>query len=129
MRYEFMVHLEKDGWYVVTDTKWMFTCEFQAHRFNETQTFLDYGALDRRNAQEIATAMRELGDWLFLHHYSEVFAIPDYEVRLSDDDSELHIIRHISPEMDAVFKPGDLNDIADILSDAAQFVRKMRNRQ
>ena len=44
MRYEFTPHPEKPGWYLVTDTKWMFSCEFKEHEFNETQIFF---GLDR----------------------------------------------------------------------------------
>ena len=124
MRYEFSEHIEKEGWYIVTDTKWMFTCEFQAHKFNETQKFLDMGNLERKDAQTIATAMAELGDWLYLHHYAESMPMPVYELQLSEDDTELHIIRHKEPYMDAVFETDDLKEIADALCKAGEFVKK-----
>jgi hypothetical protein len=124
MRYEFIEHAERNDWYVVTDTKWMFVCEFQAHSFNETQKFIDFGMLDGKDAQTVATAMRELGDYMYLHHYSEAFPAPTYELRLSEDDTELHIIRHKEPYMDAMFETDDLKEIASALSKAAEFIKK-----
>lgn len=124
MRYEFEVHPERDGWYMVTDTKWMMVCEFETHRFNDTQKFPACGMLEGKDAQTVATAMRELGDWMYLHHYSEAFPAPTYELRISEDDSELHIIRHKEPYMDAVFKTDDLKEIASALSKASEFIKK-----
>ena len=124
MRYEFSEHTERLGWYAVTDTKWMFTCEFQEHQFNDTQKFIDLGMLGGKDAQTVAAAMRELGDWLYLHHYSECFPAPTYELRISEDDSELHIIRHKEPYMDAVFETDDLKEIANALSKASEFIKK-----
>ena len=102
MRYEFTSHPEKDGWYLVTDTKWMLTCEFREHEFNETQV---YSGLERigTDPEKISMAMRELGDWLCLHHYHEAMPASAFELRLSEDDTELHIIRRKHPQMDAVF--------------------------
>lgn len=108
----------------MTDTKWMMVCDFEAHLYNETQVFPDMGNLPV-DPDKIATAMRELGDWLYKHHYSDVFPAPTYEVKLSDDDSELHIIRNKEPVMDAVFQTDNMKEVADALAKAAEFVRKM----
>lgn len=124
MRYEFSDHPERQGWFRVTDTKWMMVCDFPAHRFNDGQQFPDLGMLSKRDAQTVATAMRELGDWLSSHHYSDAMEVPVYELRLSHDDSELHIIRHKEPIMNAVFETDDLKGIADALTKASEFVRK-----
>ena len=96
MRYEFTEHYDREGWYIVTDTKWMIVCEFQAHRFNETQNFIDFGYLPA-DPDKVAHAMSELGDWLFSHHYAEVLPAPTFELKRSDDDSEILIIRHKAP--------------------------------
>ena len=125
MRYEFTDHPSRQGWFRVTDTKWMMVCEFQAHRFNDTQNYIDMGQLPA-DPNKVAHAMSELGDWLYKHHYSDVFPAPTYETRLSEDDSELHIIRHKEPVMDAVFKTDDMVAIADALAKAAEYVRKCR---
>lgn len=123
MRYEFTPHPEKPGWYLVTDTKWMFSCEFKEHELNETQIFF---GLDRLgDSPEKATeAMSELGDWLFSHHYYEAMPLSAYEVRLSEDDTEMHIIRRKFPEMDAKFATDDLDAIAKALAKASEFIRK-----
>lgn len=123
MRYEFTSHPEKSGWYLVTDTKWMLTCEFREHEFNETQTF---SGLERIGAdpEKIPMAMRELGDWLCLHHYNEAMPASAFELRLNEDDTELHIIRRKHPQMDAVFGTDDLDAIAKTLSKASEFIRK-----
>ena len=94
--------------------------------FNETQTYTSLGHLPQDNPQKVAKAMSELGDWLFTHHYSDVFPAPTFEVRLSEDDSELHVIRHKKPTMDAVFHTDDMKDIADVLAKASEFIRKRR---
>lgn len=128
MRYEFSSHPDKQGWFRVTDTKWMMVCEFEAHRFNETQTFPDMGQMPV-DPQKIATAMRELGDWVYMHHYSEALPIPTYELRLSEDDSQLHIIRHKEPIMDARFETDDLRAIANALARASEFIEKKMRRK
>ena len=110
----------------MVDTKWMMVCEFQAHQFNETQNFIDLGHLPM-DPDKIAHAMSELGDWMFSHHYSDALPVPTYEVRRTDDDSEVQVIRHKKPHL-VVTTPAnelnDLNELASSLEKAAQFLRK-----
>ena len=127
MRYEFYTHPERPGWYQVTDTRWMLSVSFEAHRFNETQQVNDFGGLEGKDAQTIAHAMSELGDWLFSHHYSEVFPAPTFELRRSEDDKALHIIGHKIPHVCATFQTDELDsldDAAERLEKMAQFLRK-----
>lgn len=131
MRYEFSSHPDKQGWFRVTDTKWMLVCDFMAHRFNETQEFPEMGHLPI-DPDKIATAMRELGDWMYLHHYAEACPLPAYELRLSDDDTTLHVIRYKDPIMDACFEMDNLDDlkaVANALAKAAEFVEKKMRRK
>ena len=123
MRYEFTRHPEKAGWYMVTDTMWMLTCEFRKHEFNETQVF---SVLDSIGAdpEKISKAMREMGDWLCLHHYHEAMPASAFELRMSEDDTELHIIRRKHPQMDAIFSTNDLEAIAKTMAKASIYVRK-----
>ena len=119
-----MHHPTKQGWFIVEDTKWLLSVEFEEHRFNETQDILDFGHIPIIPAK-IAKEVAAMGDWLRLHHYAEVFEIPVYELRLSENDSEVHVIRHKHPAMDAVFKAGSgRKEMADALSKAAEFLRK-----
>lgn len=127
MRYEFIDHPQRDGWFQVTDTKWMLTVSFKAQNFNDTQEVDELGMLNGRDAQTVAQAMSELGDWLFGHHYSDIFPAPTFELRRSDDDSELHIIGHKTPRCCATFQTSELDsldDAAERLEKMAQFLRK-----
>lgn len=128
MRYEFTRHPEKAGWYMVTDTMWMLTCEFRKHEFNETQVF---SVLDSIGAdpEKISKAMREMGDWLCLHHYHEAMPASAFELRMSEDDTELHIIRRKHPQMDAIFSTDDLEAIAKTMAKASIYVRKRLTRR
>lgn len=52
--------LTLNGW-VLEDTENSIVCSFEVHKFNETQEFDVRSAL---GAQELATIMREIGDWM-----------------------------------------------------------------
>lgn len=123
MRYEFSCSTSREGRCCICDTKWMFLVEFDRHHFNDTMEVVDLGNLPK-DASKIAAALRELGDWLFTHHYSDAMPVPVYELKLSDDDTQLHIIRHKDPQMDAVFSADDLDGIADALKKASEFINK-----
>ena len=62
------------GWWVITDLKNLIVVRFKEHEFNETQqvTLLDDSPFVGRTdcADELATIMRELGDYVFRHCYS-----------------------------------------------------------
>lgn len=117
---------------MITDTKWMMVCEFQEHLFNETQNYLDYGQLPV-DPQKIATAMREMGDWLYSHHYAEIFQTPTFELKRSDDDQEILIIRHKRPHISVSIPADDVNDLTDVannLRKMAEFLNKrVKNAQ
>lgn len=123
MRYEFSDHPYRLGWFRVVDTDSMMVCDFKAHEFAETQVFPSMGCLDA-DPLKVAKAMREMGEWLYTHHYSDVMPAPPYELRLSEDGTRLHVLRHKDPVMDAVFETGDLNAIANALAKAAEYIRK-----
>lgn len=123
MRYVFTCDTDQSDRCRVFDSKWLMFCDFDRHKFNDTMTITDFGRLPS-DPDVIATAMRELGDWLSMHHYSDIFPEPVYELKLSDDDSELHIIRHKEPFMDAVFFTDDMTKISDALKKASEFIRK-----
>lgn len=123
MRYDFFDHPSKLGWFRVIDTKWMMVCDFKAHEFHKTQVFPSMGLLDD-DPMQVMKVMREMGEWLYTHHYSDVMPAPPYELRLSEDGTRLHVLRHKDPVMDAVFETGDLNAIANALAKAAEYIRK-----
>lgn len=129
MRYEFGEHPDKPGWYLVTDTKWMFSCEFKEHEFNETQEF---SGLDRLPADEAkaAGAMRELGEWIHSHHCHEAMPPSAFELRLSEDDTTMSVVRRKRPAVRVDFSPEeDVRDIAKVLRKCAEYLDKRIGRR
>lgn len=63
---------ETETGYCCTDQKNMIVCRFIARRFNDTQkiTMLDDNVL---SAIKIATALREMADWLIENHKDKVY--------------------------------------------------------
>jgi transcriptional regulator with XRE-family HTH domain len=57
---------KRSGYFVVTDISHQVVCLFEAGNFNENQrfTFLN----DNNNFSDMATILRELGEWLFKYH-------------------------------------------------------------
>lgn len=125
MRYSFSRHPSRAGWYSVVDSQTGLVCSFEEHRFNETQEFnLDDLPID---PESIARAMRELGEWLSLHRYSETMPVPTYEYRLSEDNETVQIIRHKEPKF--VITADANQDIAGIrftnaLKKTAEYLKK-----
>lgn len=114
----------------MTDTKWMMVCEFKAHEFNETQHYVDMGRIPA-DPVKISKAMSELGDWLFSHHYAETFPTPTYELKRSDDDTLVHLIRHKKPHMHVTVPADelrDLDDLAKAMAKAVEYIRKGAQR-
>lgn len=63
---------ERDGHYVCTDQENGIVCVFEAHNFNDNQTFTilqDSAA----TVNEMAISAREMGDWLRENHYDKIF--------------------------------------------------------
>ena len=83
-----------NGW-VLTDKENGVVVTFEDGEFNETQkvTLLDDTHL---TANELATAMRELGEWAVRHHGSKCFKQP-YGIEYSEDDSTCFLYRRKSP--------------------------------
>jgi hypothetical protein len=63
----------KPDWWVCTDTVNKIVCQFENHKFNETQkiTFLD--DVENPNPLAIAKMMREMGDFLSENYYNIIF--------------------------------------------------------
>nr|DAE52820.1 MAG TPA: hypothetical protein [Caudoviricetes sp.] len=63
----------QDGW-VATDTENGIVLRFENHRFNDTVRCTPLLADGREpTAIELATAIRELADWLRESHYDKIF--------------------------------------------------------
>ena len=61
---------QPDGW-VCTDKENGIVCRFTEHQFNETQQFTFLEDVPQPDAQTIATAVREMADWLRANHYEK----------------------------------------------------------
>ena len=129
MRYTFTKDPSRAGWYSVLDSQSGLRCDFKEHQFNETQEFnLDELPTD---PDLIAKAMRELGEWISLHHYAEAMPVPTYEYRLSEDNETVQIIRHKDPKF--VITVDAKQDITSdrfvaAVQKAGEFIRKGRRQ-
>ncbi|MBO7469680.1 MAG: hypothetical protein J6T81_06075 [Bacteroidales bacterium] len=55
----------KPGWYIVADLDNRIKIEFKKGRYNDTQRILPIGDGKQLTAQEQATALREIGEYLY----------------------------------------------------------------
>ena len=86
-------------WWVLTDMENMVVIRFQDRAFNETQrvTILEDSPLRGADmAKEMAKVMREMGDWVAVHHGSKCFYSP-YGYERSEDDMHLYLYRNKPP--------------------------------
>lgn len=130
MRYEFSQHESRSGWYSVLDSGSGIRCEFHEHQFNETQEFSLPDDLPA-DPDLISRLMRELGDWISLHRYSEAMPVPVYEYRMSDDDMTISIIRHKAPCFTIITSANEDTTSArfsEALRKAGEFARKGRQQ-
>lgn len=127
MRYDFYSHPSQQGWFRVCDLKWECIMDFQEHKFNETQVLVDAGRLASR-PDIAAEVMSEMGDWIAKHHYFEAMPPSAFELRFSENDSSVSVIRRKEPRMEATFYIDDLDKIASTLAKASEFIRKRAKR-
>jgi hypothetical protein len=73
MRFIIQEAKQKPDAYVCTDTENGIVCQFDAHKFNDTQKFTFLEDVTQPDALAIARLMREMGDWLAQNHYEKVF--------------------------------------------------------
>lgn len=72
--------------------------------------------------------MRELGDWLSLHHYWETMPPTVYELRLREDDERISLIRHKDPKFILTSDAASFENLQDALVKAVEFMRKRAGR-
>ena len=111
--------------------KWVLTDEcngivvtFEDGAFNSTQkvTLLDD---TRLTSNELAKAMREMGEWVVRYHSSKCFNQP-YGVEYSeDDDAKMYLYRRKSPKWRLEIQENiDKKNLADSLRKAAEWLTK-----
>lgn len=69
-RYLLQASAERENWFVATDTIAGIVVKFEKGKFNETQkvTMLEDLNFHRGTPTRLATAMKELTDWLVANH-------------------------------------------------------------
>lgn len=122
---------EKEGWWVLTDTENLVVIRFEQHKFNETQKVSvleeeDFMSLPGSPAVRMATVMREMGDWMYRHHYSIALPVPVYEWKECEDSGDMFLLRNKYPRMSIKIEEDEtsIQDVADALRKAAEFVLK-----
>lgn len=129
-RYIFSPHESRAGWYSVLDSNSGIRCDFEEHLFDETQEFTLPDDLPA-DPEFISRLMRELGEWISLHRYSEAMPVPTYEYKLSDDDMAVSIIRHKAPCFTITTSASEDTTSArfqDAIKKAGEFARKGRQQ-
>ena len=110
--------------WVLTDTTNKIVVTFEDGAFNSTQkvTLLDD---TRLTSNELAKAMREMGEWVVKYHSSKCFNQP-YGVEYSeDDDAKMYLYRRKSPKWRLEIQDNvDKKELADSLRKAAEWLTK-----
>lgn len=108
-------------WWVLHDKDNGIVIRFKEHEFNETQEVKL--TTPNTDAQQLATAVREIGDWLFSHAYSVAMPTPTFEFREWKDKTL--ILRNKHPRLTINIEDEcDAKQLADALRSASEFVRK-----
>ena len=96
---------------------------FEDGKFNETQKVtLLYDT--HLTANELAKAMRELGEWAVRHHSSKCFMQP-YGIEYSEDDTKMYLYRRKSPQWRLEIQDNiDKKELANSLRKAAEWIIK-----
>lgn len=110
--------------WVLTDREKGVVITFEDGAFNSTQkvTLLDDTHL---TSNELAKAMREMGEWVVRYHSSKCFNQP-YGVEYSeDDDAKMYLYRRKSPKWRLEIQENiDKKNLADSLRKAAEWLTK-----
>lgn len=134
-RFSLAKHPARDGYWVVMDVANGIAIDFAEHEYNDTQqvTILDDSPLQKlppqKMASGIATAMREIAEYLFTHWYSIALPTPPFEFRKDDENDRLLLIRNKFPRFTAEIQDDcTVEQISAALKNAGEFARKMARR-
>lgn len=113
---------QPNGW-VLTDTDNGIVITFEDGRFNETQKVTVLEDVPNPNASELATIMRELGDWVTRYHASKCFA-STYGFEY-DEKEQLFLYRRKHPRWRLLIEDNtDAASLASTLRKAAEYIIK-----
>ena len=109
--------------WVLTDKGNGIVVTFEDGAVNNTQkvTMLDDTQL---TTNELAKAMRELGEWVVRYHSSKCFSVP-YGIEYSEDDTKMYLYRRKSPKWRLEIQDNvDKKELANSLRKAAEWLTK-----
>lgn len=122
---------EEDGGMVLTDRKNLIVIRFKERAFNDTQrvSFISDEMERRRDAREIARALRLMGDWLALRHRSAATDEP-HGMEL-DEEGRTVVYRGKFPRWRLVVEDGEATagQIGSSMAKAAAFLRSCEVRR
>lgn len=110
--------------WVLTDTTNKIVVTFEDGAFNSTQkvTLLDD---TRLTSNELAKAMREMGEWVVRYHSSKCFNQPYGVENSEDDDAKMYLYHRKSPKWRLEIQENiDKKNLADSLRKAAEWLTK-----
>lgn len=133
MKYKLQKSIQQQGWWIVTDTENQISVKFKEHEFNETQDVVcfDKDILKKGvTAKDLARYMRELGDWVAMHHYNIAMQPVAFCVQYTEDDKHMVIERGKYPRFRVIINDDcDPNRLGSALKKAGEFIIKKGMRK
>ncbi len=116
------------NWWVLTDTEALVVIKFEKQKFNETQkvTCIDEQRyLSQEGASNLARILREMADYMVTHWYSVAMPTPVYELRESDYDKALYLLRNKHPRLKIEIQDdATAKELSDALKKAGEYIIK-----
>lgn len=124
-RFKLEPSTQQQGWWVLTDKENGIVCRFQEHQFNETQKFTFLDDIEQPDAQSIARIMREIGDWLSLHHYNVAMPVVPFCLQQTEDDEQQFLERGKYPRFRVMVDDEcTAHELAVALHKASEYLHK-----
>lgn len=103
---------------------------FRIHEFNETQRVSMDEGVAPLGASVTARILREAGDWVFWHAYSEAMPTPVTEYRKMDGNSPDLLLRHKFPRLKVeVSDSCTFKQLADALRASGEYAKRLKSRE
>lgn len=103
---------------------------FRVHEFNETQRVSMDEGVAPLGASAIARILREAGDWVFWHAYSEAMPIPVTEYRKMDGNGPDLLLRHKFPRLKVEVQDAcSFKQLADALRASCEYAKRLKVRE
>ena len=128
-RYQLEPSTQQPGWWVLTDKENGIVCRFEEHKFNETQKMTFLEDVKHPDASQIARLMREMGDWMAMHHYNTAMSVVPFCIQQTEDDEQQFIERGKFPRFRVMVDDEcTAHDLAVALHKASEYLHKRANQ-